>query len=274
MIRYLTAIPLCCALYAAEIPRPLRSNLTLHASFDTQLDGDVARGDRRIYHAPDYKQQALSKAGAGDLDVALEKGSGVAGGGALRFRSKNTHALFFRGERHVTPANGTISFWLRLDPQQDLAPGFCDPIQITDKAYNDSAIWVDFTKDEVPRHFRLGVFGSLKAWNPENREPDRNPDFLKRLIVVQKPPFSRERWTHVAVTWKDLGASGGSASLFLNGKLVSSSTGIRESFEWDPSKLAIRLGVNYAGLMDEVAVFDRSLSDGEVASLYSVVSAK
>ena len=177
--------------------------------------------------------------------------------------------MFFRGERNVGLARGTFSFWLKLDPQKDLEPGFCDPVQITDKAYNDSAIWVDFTKDEVPRHFRLGVFGSLKAWNPKDIPPDKNPDFTKRLIVVERPPFSRESWTHIAITWTGLDAGGaGSASLFLNGKRIGSATGIREPFEWDPNRLAIRLGVNYTGLMDEVAVFDRVLTEQEIATLH------
>ena len=185
----------------------------------------------------------------------------------LRFRSQNTRALFFRGERHLALAAGTISFWLKLDPQKDLAPGFCDPIQLTDKAYNDSAIWTDFTKDEVPRHFRLGVFGNLKAWNPSNTPPDKNPDFIKRLVVVERPPFSRESWTHIAVTWTGLGAGAGSASLFLNGKQVSSTTGIKEPFQWDLGLLAIRIGVGYTGLMDEIAVFDRVLSERDISEV-------
>jgi len=259
----------CGALAASPIPDSLRASLTFHASFDKALDADFARGDRSIYSAPDYKQQASAKAGLGDADATLEKGAGVAGGGALRFRSKNVRALFFRGDRNLALARGTLSFWLRLDPQQDLAPGFTDPIQVTDKAYNNSAIWVDFTKDDVPRHFRLGVFGSLKVWNPANTPADKNPDFVRRLVVVERPPFSRERWTQVVVTWTGLDAGGaGSASLFLNGKRISSTTGIREPFEWDATLLAIRLGVNYTGLMDEVAVFDRALSEAEIAALY------
>jgi hypothetical protein len=208
------------ALSGATIPESLRSSLTFHASFDRELQADTARGDRQIYHAPGYKQQAEAKTGTGDLDVAIEKGAGVGGGAALRFRSKNTRALFFRGDRHVSPAAGTFSFWLRLDPQKDLAPGFSDPIQITDKAYNDSAIWVDFSKDEVPRHFRLGVFGVLKEWNPQNVPPDKSPDFMQRLNVIERPPFSASQWTHIAITWSGLNASGGAASLFVNGKRI------------------------------------------------------
>lgn len=264
-----TIFAMCTALAAGPVPDSLRPSLIFHAGFDKALDADVARGDPRIYHAPDYKPQSGAKPGLGDVDAAIENGAGIAGSGALRFRSKNTRALFFRGDRHVALGGGTLSFWLRLDPQKDLSPGFSDPVQLTDKAYNDSAIWVDFTKDDVPRHFRLGVFGALKAWNPANTPPDTNPDFLRRLVVVERPPFSNERWTHVAVTWKGLDAGGaGSATLFLNGKLVSSVTGIREPFEWDPARMAIRLGIGYTGLMDEVATFDRALNERDIAALY------
>jgi hypothetical protein len=246
----------------------------LRASFDKGVDADVAQGDAKIYSAPDYKQQGSAKPGLGDTDVVKEKGVGIGGSDALRFRSKNTKALFFRGDRHVAPGAGTVSFWLRLDPQKDLAPGFCDPIQVTDKAYNDSAIWVDFTKDDVPRHFRLGVFGVLTAWNPKNISPDKNPDFMNRLIVVERPPFSGDRWTFVTVTWNGLGGGSGSASLFLNGKLISARQGIKEPFEWDPARLAVRLGVNYVGLMDEVTTFGRALTGSEILSLYRAGSSK
>src|SRR5262249_18772731 len=88
-------------------------------------------------------------------------------------------------------------------------------IQVTDKAYNDSAIWVDFTKDDKPRHFRLGVFGDLMAWNPTNLPSDKNPAFASRLITVAKPPFRRGTWTHVVITHTGLGSGKGMARLTL-----------------------------------------------------------
>src|SRR5262249_39011543 len=116
------------------------------------------------------------------------------------------------------------------------------------------------------------VFGSLKTWNPENLPPDKNPNFIQRLTVVERPPFTSEKWTHVAATWSGLNAPGGSASLYLDGKRVGPAKKIGEAFEWDPSRLAIRLGVNYIGLMDDVAVFDRVLSEKEISSLYLAAS--
>jgi len=62
------------------------------------------------------------------------------------------------------------------------------PIQITDTEYNDAAIWVDFTRDDKPRNFRLGIFGDLKVWNPKNLAPEENPFFNHRTLVVMQPP--------------------------------------------------------------------------------------
>ena len=108
-----------------------------------------------------------------------------------------------------------MSFSLSLDPETDLEPGFCDPIQITDAAYNDAAIWVDFTA-ESPRQFRLGVFGDLDAWNPDGLSPDEHPGFLDRLEIVDEPPFDSGRWTHVVITYSGLNQAGGVANLYLD----------------------------------------------------------
>src|SRR5689334_18465243 len=237
---------LCIALPAQD----WKQSLTFLASFDRGLDADFALGDKRIYTPSDYKAQMEAKPGLDLPDIAVVPG-GITGS-ALRFSKKNVKAIFYQAEKNVSFREGnwtgTISFWLNLDPDQDLEPGFCDPIQVTDKAYNDSAIWVDFTKDDKPRHFRLGVFGALKQWNPGNLAADKNPDFGKRLVVVERTPFARDRWTHVAIAYAGLGSGAGEANLYLDGKLQGTTPKITEQFEWDMERGAIRLGVNYVGL--------------------------
>jgi hypothetical protein len=54
----------------------------------------------------------------------------------------------------------------------------------------------------------------------------------------------------------------------VNGKQVGSARRITEKFAWNPAQLAVRLGVGYTGLMDEVAVFDRALSADQIALLH------
>ena len=247
--------------------------LTFHASFDNGTDADFGLGDKSIYTAPSYDEFQAAEAGIHDPDIMIAAGEGRFGSG-LRFQKKNTTALFYRAERNVAYSDqnwsGTISFWLRLTPEEDLEPGFCDPIQVTDQAYNDSAIWVDFTRDN-PRQFRLGVFGELEAWNPENLPPGENPGFEKRLVIVDSPPFTRDRWTHVLIVHSGLGSSGGgTASLYVDAELQGRTEEISEPFEWDLSRSAVRLGVNYVGFYDEVALFNRPLSEEEIVALYQL----
>jgi hypothetical protein len=195
-------------------------------------------------------------------------------GTALQFTEKNTSAIFYKAEEKVAYSgadwSGTVSFWLSLTPDQDLAPGYCDPIQITDQAYNDAAVWVDFTNFN-PRQFRLGVFGDLESWNPEGLSSDENPGFQENLVVVKEPPFERESWTHVVITYSGLGSgSNGTARLYLDGLLQGEIQDILEPFSWDLAEAQLRIGVNYVGFFDELALFDRPLTEGEVTLLHGL----
>jgi hypothetical protein len=263
-----------CGTAEDDVLASLTEALTFHASFDNGPDADFALGDARLYTAPSYDEQDEAAAGIGSPEIEIVEGSGRFGN-ALDFKSKNTHAVFYRAEENVAFSDsdwsGTVSFWLSLEPGEDLEPGFCDPIQITDVAYNDAAIWVDFTS-ENPRQFRLGIFGDLAVWNPDNLSSSDYPFFLERLIAVDEPPFARGEWTHVAITFGGLRSeAGGSANLYLNGvPQPKTMDGIAEPFTWDISRAAIRLGVNYVGLYDELALFNRPLSAEEVSTLYEL----
>ncbi len=246
--------------------------LTFHASFDRGVDADWALGDRQIYTAPSYAEQDQAVPGIGNPSVEVADGTGRFGH-ALRFTARNQHAIFYKAEDNVAYSsedwNGTVSFWLSLDPATDLEPGFCDPIQITDAAYNDAAIWVDFT-GENPRQFRLGVFGDLDVWNPDGLSPDEHQGFLDRLLIISAPPFATGQWTHVVITYAGINTqNGGVANLYLDGeRLPHVSDSIDEPFTWDRGRGAIRLGVNYVGLFDEVSLFSRALTDEEVRALH------
>src|SRR4030095_14698879 len=91
--------------------------------------------------------------------------------------------------------------WLSLDPEKDLEPGYCDPIHVTERGWNDGAIFADFTKDDTPRHFRLGAFADRKVWDPRERDWNAVPVPERPMVEVAKPPFARGQWTHVVLTW-------------------------------------------------------------------------
>jgi len=256
---------------ATALRDSLRASLSFLASFDHGFDADYAHGDRLIYSAPSYKNLDGAVADVANPDIVIAKGQGRFGD-ALQFRKKNTQALFYRAAVNsgYRPRNwsGTVSFWLSVSPDADL-DGYTDPLQITDKAYNNAAIWVDFTRDDKPRHFRLGVFGDSAAWNKAGLSSDQNPFFNQRTVVVNEPPFARGQWTHVAIVFSRIGTdSGGTAKLYLNGKLAGSAEGIKEPFNMEPAIATIRLGVNYTGLYDELSMYSRALTDAEIDALY------
>jgi hypothetical protein len=164
--------------------------------------------------------------------------------------------------------SGTVSLWLRLTPDEDLKPGYCDPLQITDKTWNDAAFFIDFDKD-LPRTFRLGVFPDYRSWNPADTPWEQIAVADRPMVPVNKPPFSRSSWTHVA--WTFAGLNSGSpeavAELYLNGR---SQGRLKRAmnFSWQPEKTAIMLGIAYTGDLDELAIYNRALTPAEIETLY------
>jgi hypothetical protein len=257
---------------AVDVPlAALTEALTLHASFDNGPNADFASGNPQLYTVPPGAERDEAQPGLGNPDVELLESQGRFGG-ALEFNERNRHAIFYHAEGNVAFTeegwSGSVSFWLNLTPNEDLADSYCDPIQITDASYDDAAVWVDFTRDN-PRQFRLGVFGDREAWNPEQLSSDDYPFFVERLVIVDDPPFQRGEWTHVVVTYHDLNSeSGGGAQLYLNGRLQGETPQIGETFTWDLAGAEIRIGVNYIGLYDELALFSRALTPAEVSALH------
>jgi hypothetical protein len=87
---------------------------------------------------------------------------------------------------------------------------------------------------------------------------------------VLKPPFGRDKGTHVVMTFTrfNTGRDDAVANLYLNGKLEGTIQKRVQTFTWDPSKAAIMLGLSYIGLFDDLAVFDRALTAEEVLLLH------
>lgn len=251
-----------------------RSSLTFAASFDGQADADFALGDRRIYHASSTERKD-PKPGlpAGEIEVA--RGQGRHGGDALRFVKRSNGVVFFKAADNVAYRerdwSGTASFWLSLDPQADLGDWYCDPLQITEKAWNDGAIWVDFDKDKTPKEFRLGAFADLKVWNPNNRDFEKLPLAERPTVAVARPPFRRGAWTHVAITFErfNSGKADGVARLYLDGRPQGAVSGWNQRFTWDPAKAAIQVGISYVGLYDDLAIFNRALGEAEIQAVHA-----
>lgn len=248
----------------------LKDHVLFYSSFNGTTTADFSVGDSLIYTAENYDKSDTAKAGLHNPDVVLAKNKGLTGD-ALHFKKKNTTAIYYNGSKNLGYSSkswsGTVSFWLQLDPDKDLAPGYCDPINITDHKYNDAALWVDFTKD-LPRDFRLGVMGDLEVWNPEEKNDDAEVE--KRTVTVKQPPFKTGKWTHIVITYSEVNTNTSECKLYLDGEFKGVVKDVNDPFTWEEEKAKIMLGLSYVGLMDELSVFDKPLDDNEVKTVYEL----
>jgi Concanavalin A-like lectin/glucanases superfamily len=257
-------------------PAALRQALTFHASFDQKVDAAYAAGDPVLYWTPTLKQRRDAKPGlpeSGEVQHAVRAGRF---GDALRFTAKKSPVVFFRGARNLPYKtedwDGTISFWLSTDPEGQLEPGFCDPVQITPRAWNDAAFFVEFEKRPESIPFRLGVYADTSVWNPQKRPFADIPAAERPLVTVEKPPFARGNWTHVLFTFEhfNTGKTDGVARLYLNGTPHGTLSPRQQTFTWETQDTAIALGLSYVGLIDELSIFDRALTADEVRTLHTL----
>ncbi len=246
----------------------IRSSITFQATFNTTIDADISKGDKEIRTADSLERQK-SQRGLHTEAVEWDKSNGRSGG-SLKFKEATKQLVYFRGGKNLPykakDFDGTVSFWMRLSPKEDLPKGYVDPLQITDKKWNDSSFFVDFDQTKE-RPFRLGVFADLKFWNPKDRKFDDIPDNERPMVTVKKWPFNRDKWTHVAFTWADFNSERrATATLYLDGK--SQGDVVRpQQFTWNSDKTVIMLGINYIGWLDDLTVFDRRLTAKQIGQM-------
>ncbi len=249
----------------------LSSALTLHASFDNGLDADFSRGDSTCYVK---KGAELLRAEANE-DAKLLPDTGRFGG-ALHFTKKSGFQPAFKDAGVLgyndKNWNTTVSVWLRLNPDLDLEPGYCDPIQIVGDDGKKGFIFLEFSKDETPRYFRYAIRPLFHIWNPDNVTWADIPFDKRPMVQVERPPFTREAWTHVVFTLENVNNKNKpqAGRLYMNGELQAAIENWDLTFGWNPSQVLLVLGASYVGHMDDLAVFNRVLSDEEVKQLYGL----
>lgn len=254
-----------------EARAKLAKSLTLHASFDKGLDADFSRGDNKC-----YVQQGKSLVAAqANEDVKLAADAGRFGG-ALHFPKKGVHRPSYKDGGvlgyNAKGWSASVAAWLRLNPDQDLQPGYCDPIQIIGDDHKKGYIFLEWSKDETPRYFRYAIRPLFPIWNPNNLPWADIPSDKKPMVQVDRAPFSREKWTHVAFTLDNINDKNKPpvGKLYLNGRLQGVIEKWNMTFDWDAAKVLLVLGANYIGHMDDFAVFDRALTDVEVDRIYGL----
>jgi hypothetical protein len=255
-----------------QAAEPIRESVTFYASFDKQLAEDFGGGSLAVSTRSDVpKKRGEYVIQAGFPAEAFRIVPNGKHGGALEAVDvlPNRGRLFFpaRGNIAFKPTgwNGSVSFWLKTNPDTMLKTKYCDPIQITQKRAHDGALWVDFP-DTKPRDLRLGAFSSLAV----GEAPVKESDPAAPLIRVKKIGFKKDEWHHIVMTWRniDTGKPDANVSLWIDGRRVGQVPKREIGMKWDLDRTGIYIAVSLIGQLDELAIFDRELTKGEVGSLF------
>lgn len=257
--------PLC----EAQKTNPLSESLTFHASFDNGIDADFSRGDRTCYLR---RNDQLVKAEPNE-NVTIADGAGRFGD-ALHFTRKSSDWPLFKGadvfNYNDKSWDATVSVWLRLNPDKDLEPGYCDPVQIVGGDVKKGFIFMEWSKDHTPRYFRFAIWPLYEIWNPTDVGWEEIPAEKRPLVQIKNAPFASDQWTHAVFTLENINddTAPSTGTLYLNGERMGAIEGWDLKLGWKPEDLQLVLGAAYVGHLDDVAVFNRTLTPDEVKQVY------
>ncbi len=255
----------------AQTTADLARALTLHAPFDDDFNATFSRGEKTCYFRLG-KETAPAKP---NDELKLVPGAGRFGG-ALHFTKQGKSNPQFQdsGVLNYNDKNwsATVSIWLKLDPDKDLEPGYCDPVQIIGDEGKKGFIFMEWSKDETPRFFRYAIRPLFHLWNPTGVSWADLPFAKRPMVQVARAPFSREAWTHAVFTLENVNDKTKKplGKLYLNGQLQGAIENWDLTLAWDPAKVLLVLGASYVGHMDDLSVFNRALTDAEVKLLHGL----
>ena len=248
----------------------LRRGLTFHAPFDARFDASLSADD------PVSRVRVGGKMAPTTPGPEIKLAADGRFGGCLVFPKKGSVRPEYAATKSLaygtTDWSATVSVWLRLDPDKDLEPGYCDPVQIIGDDVKKGFIFLEWSKDHAPRHFRFAVRPLYHLWNPDAVGWEQIPDARRPMVKMEQAPFRRDRWTHVAFVLDHINdhAAPPRARLHIDGRQIGVIQGHDLTFGWDPAALRLVLGAAYVGSLDDLAVWNRALSADEIARLYAL----
>lgn len=251
----------------------LRSAALFYASFDDAVKADVAGGEATLstrFNDEKEKGKFVFEKGFDAKVFRVAKGKGISGGAleAVDVLPRNGR-VFFPAKGNIGYRkggwSGAASLWVNTDPNKLLKTKFCDPLQITHKGAHNGAIWFDFN-DAKPRDMRMGAFTAL----PEGKSPVKEDDPAAPMIWLKGVGFKEGNWHHVVLNWKnfDTGKKDAIAELWVDGKRIGELKDREIGMEWDMDKAGLYVAINYIGLLDEFAIFNRALTAEDITLLH------
>src|SRR5690606_33285060 len=107
-------------------------------------------------------------------------------------------------------------------------------------------------------------------WNPKDVGWEEIPVEKRPLVQVADAPFASDKWTHAVFTLRNINNDSrpSAGTLYLNGERAGRIEGWDMTLDWAADEVELVLGAAYVGHLDDVAVFNRTLTGAEVKQLY------
>ena len=124
--------------------------VTFHASFDQAIRADRGRSIVRTRSGrPGHPEEWEFRDGYDESLYRVIPDGGISGGALEALAAPENFArFFFPAEGNLAYRRGgwegSVSFWLKTDPNTLIRAPFSDPIQITQKGANNGGLWIDF----------------------------------------------------------------------------------------------------------------------------------
>ena len=214
---------------------PLDPTELLRATFDNGLEADLARGSRAF--VPVAYDRGIAK----DIKAyRATQGEGIRGKG-LRIGAGKSHRFSAWG--NVNVRRGTIAFWVKFS--RDLGDVHVPILCVTRVQRSGSVLLLR------GRHRRILC-----------HVPGASFDFEGR-------PWKGDTWYHLAVTWDELKG----VRLFKNGQFTRKHDVTWHTEDFEPENIILGGSNAWGGSpvplqFDELRVFSRPLTDGEVRGVF------
>lgn len=259
---------LASTLQATSQEEEVRAAVSFYSSFDESPRGDFGQGDLDLWTRSEHETEKGKHVFAKGYDtklVRVVRDKGVQGG-ALELVGDlpRNGILYYPAAGKLAHQrggwSGAFSIWVKPSAQTP----FCDIVYITQKRWNNGGIWFDFNHDKE-RDLRVGTFPAV----PDGQEGPKETDANIPMLRIAKNALRFDDWNHVVMSWErlDTGRKEGVSRIYIDAKLVGEIKERDLAMNWDLEQTRIFLGFKYMGLLDEFALFKRSLAESEVALL-------
>ncbi|MBN2642608.1 MAG: hypothetical protein JXR78_13225 [Victivallales bacterium] len=156
----------------------------------------------------------------------------------------NNGKVSFNSNGNIDIKNGAISFWLKVDKALNQAEGSVN-------LFRSGHLALSYQPKKDTLYFMTGKH------NGENFRWDYSPN--SKIPAGWKPG----EWRHIVICWDE---HSGRKELYIDGKQVGSTLSSRMPAVISPEG-ELFVGENFKGNIDELAYFDKPLSQGAVAAI-------